>query len=293
MLPIGVIGAGTEWEDVWRPAFAQLSRLVVSTFYDPVAIRGERVAEAEDWQLASHVRGILETPKLRGIVILDAGWCGNWVIQEADRRHIPVLVSSRESSMEALAPALAAASGETLIQPELRRRYTPATMRVKELTATRLGPVKALRVELLAPIPPTISEWAEVIDWCRFVVQSAVTRADYQDKDSEVDVAFKKLDEGRPMKASIVWKSTQKPPEYPADFGAELTCRDGVIIVTGNRRVRWKAGDEEGEEELSDDRTSAAVQLDLFSRRLAGGLVPVASLEDVAVAVNSARTAIG
>jgi hypothetical protein len=79
------------------------------------------------------------------------------------------------------------------------------------------------------------------------------------------------------MTARIVWKSTQKPPEYPADFGAELTCRDGVVIVSGSRRVRWKAGEEERDEELSDDRTSAAVQLDLFARRLAGGLVPVAS----------------
>ncbi len=293
MLPIGVIGAGTEWEAVWRPAFAQLSRLVVSTFYDPVAIRGERVAEAEDWQLASHVRGVLETPKLRGVVILDAGWCGNWVIQEADRRHIPMLVSSRASSLEGLAPAFPGATGETLIQPELRRRYTPATMRVRELTATRLGPVKALRVELLAAAPPTISQWAEIIDWCRFVVQSAVTRTDHQDKDSEFDVAFRKLDEGRPMTARIVWKSTRKSPDYPADFAAELTCRNGVVIVTGNRRVRWKADGEEADEELSEDRTSAAVQLDLFSRRLAGGLVPVATLEDVAVAVNSARTAIG
>jgi predicted dehydrogenase len=293
MLPIGVIGAGTEWEGVWRPAFSQLSRLVVSTFYDPIAIRGERVAEAEDWQLAGHLRGLLDTPKLRGVVVLDAGWCGNWVVEEADRRHIPVLVSPREASMESLAPAFKGVSGETLIQPELRRRYTPATMRVKELTATRLGPVKSLRVELLAAIPPSISQWAEVIDWCRFVVQSAVTRADYQDKDSEFGVAFRKLDEGRPMTAKIVWKSTQKPPLFPADFAAELTCRDGMVIVTGNRRVRWKAGDEEGDEELADDRTSAAVQLDLFARRLSGGLVPVATLEDVAVAVNSARTAIG
>jgi hypothetical protein len=293
MLPIGVIGAGREWEAVWRPAFAQVSRLVISTFYDPVAIRGERVAEAEEWQLASHVRGVLETPKLRGVVVLDAGWCGNWVIREADRRHLPVLVSSRESSLESLAAALQAASGETLIQPELRRRYTPATMRVRELTATRLGPVKALRVELLAAVPPTISEWAEVIDWCRFVVQSAVTRTDYEDEESGVGVAFRKLDEGRPMTARIVWKSTQKPPEYPGDFAAELTCQNGVVIVTGSRRIRWKTEDAEGDEELSEDRTSAAVQLDLFSRRLAGGLVPVASLEDVALAVDSARTAIG
>jgi len=293
MLPIGVIGAGTEWEAVWRPAFAQVSRLVVSSFYDPVAVRGERVAEAEDWQQASHIRELLDTPRLRGIVILDAGWCGNWAIEEADRRKIPVLVSTRDSSLESLAPALARATGESLIQPELRRRYTAATMRVRELTATRLGPVKSLRVELPSAIPPTVSQWAEVIDWCRYVVQSAVTHADYHDQDSSFGVEFRKLDEGRPMQASIVWTSSQKPPEFPADFAAELTCRDGVVIVTGNRRVRWMAGDADGEEELSDDRTSAAVQLDLFARRIAGGLVPVASLEDVAVAVDSAKAAFG
>lgn len=293
MLPIGVIGAGTEWDAVWRPAFAQLSRLVVASFYDPVAARGERVAEENEWSLLPGARHVLETPKLRGLVVLDAGWLGNWIIEQADRRGLPVFVSSRESSVEILAGAFEQVMGETLIQAELRRRYTPATMRVRELTATRLGPVKSLRVELLSALPPTPSQWAEVIDWCRFVVQSAVTRADSHDHDSSIGVAFRKHDEGRPMEASIVWMSTQTPPEYPADFVAELTCRDGAVIVTGSRRVRWKTGDEEADEELSDDRTSAAVQLDLFSRRIAGGLVPVSTLEDVALAVNSARTAMG
>jgi hypothetical protein len=226
-------------------------------------------------------------------VVLDAGWHGNQVIEWADHRRIPVLVSARESPLEQLAGASASATGETLIQPELRRRYTPATMRVRELTATRLGPVKSLRIELPSAVPPTVSQWAEVIDWCRFVVQSAVTRTDYLNEDSTFGVAFRRQDEGRPMQASIVWTSTQKPPVYPSDFSAELVCRDGVVIATGNRRVRWKAGNDEADEELSDDRTSAAVQLDLFTRRLAGGLVPVPSLEDVTVAVNSARSAIG
>ena len=86
MLPIGVIGAGTEWDAVWRPAFAQLSRLVVSSFYDPVAVRGERVADENEWPLLSSARQVLEIPKLRGLVVLDAGWLGNWVIEQADRR---------------------------------------------------------------------------------------------------------------------------------------------------------------------------------------------------------------
>ena len=291
MLPIGVIGAGSEWDAVWRPVFAQLSRLVVSSFYDPVAVRGERVSDENDWPLTAGARQVLDTPKLRGIVVLDSGWLGNWVIHEADRRRIPVFVSPRDSTLAQLSTAVA--TGEILIQPELRRRYTPATMRVRELTATRLGPVKALRVELLSALPPTVNQWAEVIDWGRFVAQSAVTRTNAHEDGASFDVSFRKEEEGRPLQANIVWMSTQEPPAYPGDFAAELTCRDGVIIVTGTRRVRWKSGDQEADEELSDDRSSAAVQLDLFARRLAGGLVPVSSLEDVAVAVNSARAAIG
>ncbi len=292
MLPIGVIGAGTEWDAVWRPAFSQLSRLVVTSFYDPVPIRGERIAEAFDWKPAGNVRQLLATARLKGVVILDAGWQGNWAIREADQRRIPVLVSPRESPLEHLAAAFHAASGETLIQPELRRRYTAATMRVRELTATRLGPVKSLRVEIPSPSPLDVSRWAEVIDWCRFVVQSAVMVAEPGGTAGRIRLVFRKQFEDLPVEARLFDCPTDVAPEYPADFSAELVCRDGVAIVSGNRRVRWKAGDDEGDEELSDDRSSAAVQLDLFARRLAGGLVPVASLGDVASAVELAKVAL-
>src|SRR6476661_8997377 len=112
MLPIGVIGAGTEWDAVWRPAFAQLSRLVVASFYDPVAARGERVAEENEWPLAASARQVLETPKLRGLVVLDPGWLGNWIIEQADRRGLPVFVSPRESSLENLAGVFERSTGE-------------------------------------------------------------------------------------------------------------------------------------------------------------------------------------
>ncbi len=292
MLPIGVIGAGTEWDAVWRPAFTQLSRLLVVSFYDPVAARGERVAEAHQWQPVGSLRQLLETPRLKGVVILDAGWLGTWVVHEADRRRIPALVSPRESRVEWLAAALAEATGETLVQPELRRRYTPATMRVRELTATRLGPIKELRIEIPSRTPLDVSQWAEAIDWCRFVVQSAVTSAERTNGEGDLKLVFRKQHDGAAIEANLTFCSTEDPPAFPGDFTAELTCRDGVAIISGNRRVRWKAGDEEGEEELSEDRSSAAVQLDLFARRLAGGLVPVASLDDVASAVQLARSAL-
>jgi len=292
MLPIGLIGAGAEWDAVWRPAFSLLSRLVIKSFYDPVGVRGERIAELHDWSRAAGVRQLLMTPRLKGVVILDAGWLGNWAIQEADQRQIPVLVTPRESSVENLAAAVSRATGETLIQPELRRRYTPASMRVRELTATRLGAVRSLAVELPSARALTVSQWAEAVDWCRFVVQSAVTRGEFFPEQQMLRVAFRKQHEGMPVEAAIRWSEVDAPAEYPADFSAEVICQNGVAIVTGSRRVRWKAGAEEADEELSDDRSSAVVQLDLFARRLAGGLVPVASLEDVAVAVNTVRTAI-
>jgi len=291
MLPIGVIGVGTDWNAVWRPALAQLSRLSVTSFYDPVAKVGEQVAEAFGWTLAPNARRLLETPKLRGIVILDAGWLGNWAIHQADLRRIPVFVSPADSSLECLAAALGAATGETLIQPELRRRYTPATMRVRELTATRLGPVKSLRVELSSMDRLTTSDWAEAVDWCRYVLQSSVTRASYALEEDTLQVVFRKRFEEAPVEAAIVQRPADEGIAATASFTAELICREGVAIITGSRRVRWKAGDDEADEELSDDRSSAVVQLDLFARRLAGGLVPVSSLDEVASAVQWARGA--
>ncbi|QDT56393.1 hypothetical protein Pan44_44470 [Caulifigura coniformis] len=293
MLPIGLIGAGAEWDAVWCPAFSLVSRLVVKSFYDPIGVRGERVAESHDWPGASGVRQLLMPPRLKGVVVLDAGWLGNWVVQQADQQRIPVLVSPRESSVELLGQAFHNATGETLIQPELRRRYTPATMRVRELTATRLGAIRSLSIELPSASPLTVSQWAEAIDWCRFVVQSGVIRSEFFPEQQVLRVAFRKQYDEKPVEAALSWSRTEAPPLYPADFSAELICQNGVAIVTGGRRVRWKAEEDEGDEELSDDRSSAMVQLDLFARRLAGGLVPVPSLEDVAVAVNAARTAIG
>jgi hypothetical protein len=294
MLPIGVIGAGTEWEAVWRPALSGQSRLHVVSFYDPIARRGERVAEDLDWKLAANVGRLLETPQLRGVIVLDPGWHGTWAAEQAEARRIPVFVSPRTTGLETLAVAFPRVSGESLIQPEMRRRYTAATMRLRELTATRLGPVESLEVEIPSPFPLTVSQIAEAADWCRFVVQSAVTSLETDADRKSFQVLFRKTIDGRLLTGRIHRTAVKDrlPPEYPADFSAKLICRNGTVSVTGNRLVRWQAGEEAGDEELSDDRTSAAVQLDLFSRRLVGGLVPVVSLEEVATVVDLARHAL-
>jgi predicted dehydrogenase len=292
MLPIGVIGAGTEWEAVWQPAFSIVSRLSISAFYDPIAARGERLAESQGWRFASAMRSLMATRGLRGVVVLDPGWHGSAAIALGDAHKLPSFVSPRETGFEPLSLADRLASGETLIQPELRRRYTPATMRLRELTATTLGPIRSLRVERPKAEPLTTTEWAEAIDWCRFVVQSGVESARAGARAETMELRFRKTHEGVPVTAEICRCPVDSPPEYPQDFAAEVMCEGGVAIVTGNRRVRWKSGDRDEDEELSEDRTSAVVQLDLFARRLAGGLVPVATLKDVETAVQLARSAI-
>ncbi len=290
MLPIGLIGLGSNWEAEWRPAFQQQSRLVVSAFYDPVQQRGERAAEDFDWNFMSSVRRLWETPKLKGVVALDPAWLGRWVIEECDSRRIPLFVATADLGLAQAAESQAAASGESLILPTMPFRYSAMSMRIRELTATRLGVIREGRVEVMAAERSRLEAVAEAIDWCRFVVQSSVASVTPVEDAAGARVEFRKDVDGRPVTIELCWSDGGNGK---GALAAELVCREGVLIATGEQRVRWKAGAEEADEELTGERTSAAIQLDLFARRLAGGLIPVASLEDVATSLAWARRALG
>jgi hypothetical protein len=299
MLPVGVIGAGPEWDGTWRPALAAQSRLKIAAIYDPVAVRGEAVARELETPLFGSVRDLFAQSTLKGLVVLDAGWLGAWVIREAVKHRTPVFVARGAIHNEDLAAIPEDDLGHLLVQPDMRRRYTPATMRLRELTATKLGGIDFVGIE--APRNRTdVAEVAELIDWCRFVVQSAVAQVETEWAESEsgpsrrIKLAFRKASAGQPVAAEVKFSGERQPLEIDAlqDFVAEVACRAGTASIRGNRAITWRTTEAELEELLSDDRTSAHVQLDLFGRRLVGGLVPVATLDDLRTATTHAANAL-
>ncbi|MBX3444084.1 MAG: hypothetical protein KF774_16895 [Planctomyces sp.] len=291
MLPVGIIGAGPEWETTWRPALLAQSRLKVAAFHDPIAARGEAAALDVDAPLLAGARDLLDVPGLRGLLVLDAGWLGAWVVREAARRGLATLIASGAIPFRQLADVDDASPGDVVVQPDLRRRYTPATMRLRELTATTLGPIQFLSAEMQAAPSETLARLSALVDWCRFVVQSAVVRAEPGAEVASLRLTFRKEEDGHPVRAEVRIAPTAETSVAP-DFSAEVACRSGAVSIRDNRCLAWRTADSSEDEQLSDDRSSAHVQLDLFGRRLVGGLVPAPGLEDLQSAARLVRDAL-
>ena len=60
-----------------------------------------------------------------------------------------------------------------------------------------------------------------------------------------------------------------------------VNCLQGRIEVTSEAELRWQTAEQTTGEQLDRDRNGVEVLLDHFARRVVGGLVPVAGLDDV------------
>ncbi len=299
MLPVGLIGAGEEWDNTWRPAILAQSRLKVSAVYDPIAIRGEAAARDLDVPYVAGARELFARQSLRGILVLDAGWLGSWAAREAARVHRPILVTRGAVAFHDLADFSESEIEDLSLQPDLRQRYSPSTMRLRELTATSLGPVDFVSIQGLAASGSETWPLAELIDWCRFVVQSSIVNlvSEWQETDAAparlVRLSFRRENAGRPIAAEIrLVSGDSSQANGDARFSAEVRCAAGTVWVRDNHRIAWRTNDDARDEELSDDRSSAHVQLDLFARRLVGAPVPAATLDDIRISVRLAGQAL-
>jgi predicted dehydrogenase len=299
MLPVGVIGAGNEWEATWRPALSSQSRLQVAAFHDPIAVRGAAAARDVDARFYSGARELFAgAGPLRALLVLDAGWLGSWVIREAAKNRIPLFVAPAAIDVREVASLNDEEFCDLLFQPDLRSRYTPATMRLRELVATQLGPIEFLSIDVDLRSGDRIWSVAQLIDWCRFVVQSAIVNAKIEWKEhasgpSQVlQLTFRKTRGDQPVTAEIQLSSSSSAPTGPGSpsvFHAEIACASGTASIHGIRQIHWRTTDSSLSEKLQDDRSSSHVQLDLFGRRLVGGLVPAANLHDLRSAVQLAQ----
>jgi predicted dehydrogenase len=62
----------------------------------------------------------------------------------------------------------------------------------------------------------------------------------------------------------------------------ELHCERGIADMTSETRLEWQSDSTEStHEDFASERTEEEIMLDIFCRRVVGGLVPVADLNDV------------
>ncbi len=148
MLDIGLVGLGPDWETCYKPALIRLRpRLRVRSVHTTVATRAEPVAAEFDCRPAPSLTALIERADLRAIVVLDPGWCGAVPVDLALNLGKPVFFANSGALPRDLIPRLAQRSAGTgvMLMPDLRIRYLPSTIRLRELIATRIG--RPLNVE--------------------------------------------------------------------------------------------------------------------------------------------------
>jgi predicted dehydrogenase len=185
-LHIGIIGLGPWWETRYRPALTALAdRFEVRAVYSQVALLAEKAAKRFGLSASDGFRAVIDRDDIDAVLVLSCRWhgllpvfaacdAGKAVFCTAD---MPVDLAGARAIKQRVEHAGIAYVGES------PRRYAPATLRLKELLATQLGPPRLLFChERLREISsrdaaspngqavPTTRRLVEIVDWCRYIM---------------------------------------------------------------------------------------------------------------------------
>ncbi len=186
-LRLGLIGLGNGWESRHQPALRTLAdRFEVTAVFDQIAHRAQSIAARFDAVPVEGFRSLTQRENVDATLLLGNGWCGALpAFAACDSGKALYFASATDISLEE-SERLRRRVRESGIAflAELDRRHAPATLRLKELMATRLGAPKLIFCHFRSAEPvranhhwtptpdPCRHELVELVDWCRFAVGS-------------------------------------------------------------------------------------------------------------------------
>jgi predicted dehydrogenase len=318
-LRVGVVGLGQAWESRHAPALRALGdRFEVRAVCDPVAHRAAEIAQRWPARTCDGFRALAYSPDIDAVLLLSARWFG----------ALPILAACDAGKAIYCSAALDLETNEA---DEVRRRVreagvafmaefpcrlAPATLRLKELMATRLGPPRLLfcnrrftsRAESSRTYTSDMRQLIEMVDWCRDVVgceatsvvgaahASATLGAAERHEAAPKDYLVMGLDFSPPEEfgtgpvAQIACGSYVAPNWHeaaafrrPADL--QVVCQRGIAFLDLPHTLVWF--DEAGQhsELLDHDRPVGEQMLLHFHRQVSSLVLKTSSLEDAYRAV--------
>lgn len=186
-LRVGVVGLGEAWEHRHRPALRALAdRFEVRAVCDQVKHRAQWAAAEFGARAIDGFRALCERRDVDAVLLLEPQqWYGPLPILAACTAGKAVYVGhgfELEPEWEETVRRRVEEAGIAFMA-EFLRRQSPASLRLKELIATRLGPPRLLFCHHRLPIleardqAPSCraqrslrQELVELVDWCRYVV---------------------------------------------------------------------------------------------------------------------------
>ena len=321
-LRIGVVGQGRDWQSRYLPAFRSMrDRFQVIGVYNSVHALAENSARELDANSFSSFREMMESPSLDAIFVLEEDWYRLVPIYAACDFGKAIFCGSEIdlSSAAANEIKLRTQSSGVAFMNEFARRFAPATLRLKELIATRLGRPRLLfchRRLACENIDPrhgrslesrSQRELVELIDWCNYIVGGVpdwvqAIRHLSPDSASTADYQVFSLGFGLPeadnqaILAQIscgayipeVWNEaiTYRPPA-----AIQVCCERGLAFVDLPSTLVWFDGAGRHQEALDTELSVGQQMFGQFHRAVTSPVRKASDLEDTCRALSILDTA--
>ncbi len=316
-LRIGLIGLGECWDNRYRPALRALAdRYEVRAVCEQVGHRAEMTAAEFSAVPVDGFRVLASREDIDAVLVLSTQWYG----------HLPILAACAAGKAVYLGAGLNLTAEEArrlqkqvedagiAFMAEFARRHSPATVRLKELIATRLGPPQLLFCHRRLPANghgnaavrngcchSAARELVELVDWCRYVVGSPpgwVTGMVHrnENKSPEEDYQMMSLgfpDPEQPSHGAVAQISCgsyipgrwHEAITYRPLASLQVSCRHGIAFVDLPSTLVWF--DEAGrhQESLESERPVGERLLTQFLRSVTSLVRKTSDLEDTCSAM--------
>lgn len=315
-LRVGVVGLGAMWESRYRPALRALSdRFVVRGVCEEV---GHRAAQAAKEFRAAPVDGFSALARrgdIDAVLLLDRQWYGALPILAACDAGKAIYCAADLDTEPERAREIkdrVTRSGVAFMA-EFPHRHAPATLRLKELIATRLGRPRLLFCHHRAPADSVgangrrVQKSAqnalmELIDWCRYVVAAEPhyvtgTFHHHDGRDGEDDYQMMSLDfSGRdhPGTGAIAQVSYgryipnawSEAIAFRRPEALQVCCESGIAFLELPTSLIWFDTAGRHMESLESERPIGELMLSQFHRSVTSLVHNTTGLEDAYRALN-------
>jgi predicted dehydrogenase len=318
-LRVGLIGLGRAWENRHRPALRALAdRYEVRAICEQVALRAHHAALEFDADPVDGFQALSRRSDVDAILMLSPQWYGPLPILAAcdAGKAIYCAAAMDLDPEEALRIKQRVENAGVAFMAEFPRRHSPATLRLKELIVTRLGPVRLLfchqrlvtheksngQPRIGGMTSPIIRELMELVDWCRYVEGSEPTSVvGIAHKRGEsirtADYGMLSLDFSPPGKvgqgtvAQIScghympgeWKEAVS---FRSPVGMQVCCEKGIAFVDLPSNLTWFDDAGRHQESLEFERPVGEEMLAQFHRAVTSLVRRTDDLEDAYRALN-------
>lgn len=317
-LRVGLVGLGDAWESRHRPALRAMSdRFEVRAVCAEVALRAEMAAREFSAVRVDGFRALTQRADIDAILMLSPQWYGPLPILAACESGKAVYCAAALDLEPEQARQVRDRVNEAGIafMAELPRRHAAATLRLKELIATRLGKPRLLFCHRRKEIPtftgplqryclPAVvnRDLIELVDWCRYVVgddptsvmgvrygpsatgeegQYRMMSLDFSKSDDRLG-PIAQISSGYYLPAAWTEAITFRPPA-----ALQVYCENGVAFVDLPATLIWFDQAGRHMESLESERPVGEQLLALFHRAVTSLVRRTNELQDAYYALST------